>query len=91
MWTLQAGNLIYQVHQRPEEHRATVTGYVPGSMNPVPILDLTFTQEQGRVVIETRLSRLVGGNGPAAGARHIDEKAWPTVKKCTGGTIELTQ
>ncbi len=84
---LEPGDLIYQVIQRSEQRRATVTGYAFGGNWQLPLIDLTFTQQQAGVLIETRLLRFQGGDHPALGAKRVDERAWPIVETCAGGSV----
>jgi hypothetical protein len=84
---LEPGDLIYQVIHRSEQRRATVTGYAFGGAMQVPFIDLTFTQQQAGVLIETRLLRFQGGDQPALGAKRVGERAWPIVETCAGGSV----
>src|SRR5438046_8893649 len=49
---LEPGDLMYQVIQRSEQRRTTVTGYAFGGNGQIPLIDLTFTPQQAGVVIE---------------------------------------
>lgn len=93
-WLTEPGDLIYQVLQRPEEQRASVTGYLSGAPYPAPLIDLSFYQVGDDVRIESRWGRLQGADNESAttrGARRIDARVWPIVERCSAGaSIQVT-
>ncbi len=84
---LEPGDLMYQVIQRSEQRRATVTGYAFGGNGQIPLIDLTFTQQQAGVLIETRLFRFQGADHPVPVTKGVDQRAWPIVETCAGGNV----
>jgi hypothetical protein len=67
-------DLLYQAIHRPEQRRATVTGYVEPAR---PLLDVTFVQRDGAVLVESREAEWRGN--------RLNALAWPIIEQCAPG------
>ena len=80
------GNYIYQVIDRAEQKRATVTGIL--GFDGTPVIDLNFrAAEPGQVLVE---SRWTGPLLRASNGRRVDEYAWPIIETCAGAPVILS-
>jgi hypothetical protein len=79
-------HFMYQVNQRPDQRRATITGYQPDGpgFKPWALIDLTFVQNDGAVVVESRLGDFAGGEGGVRLSRQLNEAAWRIIERCAG-------
>jgi hypothetical protein len=86
LFGIGTSDLTYQVNRRPEQGRTTVTGYEPdGPSRLWPMLDLTFTQQDRAVLVESRIGDFAGGTGGMRSSRRLNELAWPIIEKCADG------
>jgi hypothetical protein len=75
-------HLVYTVTIRPDQRRATITGYRSDTM--MPNLDVILVQHDRSVSVETRMGDLIGGEGGLPATRWMHEKSWPIIEACAG-------